>query len=77
MQDKVPCKDCVTYAVCNAQVKGLKIATRNTIAILLANKCSALMKYLNARDTTNGRAYDVDQMKQVLTTFGVYDEYDY
>lgn len=77
MQDNVPCKDCIAYAACNSQIKTLKLAPRNTISIILANKCHYIREYIYARQTSVGMIYNVEQMKETLKEFGVYDGYDY
>ncbi len=52
---KVPCKDCITFAICNAYVKEMK----NNVRPLLTQKhCALLLEYTKGNKYAEGGIID-------------------
>ena len=51
---KVPCKDCITFAICNAYVKEME----NVRPLMTRRQCALLLEYTEGNKYVEGRIID-------------------
>ncbi len=71
MNDKCPCKDCITYAMCRLQIRSMY--NPDVTRFSISKKCKVLMKYIEV--DLQGYDREIDVARKLFGIGTIKDQY--
>jgi len=61
----IPCKDCITFAICKVQVAHSRSSIFGAIVNILRSKCSIVKEYTKPEPNTDFLYYSLEKVQKV------------